>query len=119
YTDQGKQVSNLNYSEILEASRLNSVSSYNTLFSTLNFDERFNDTHNISAIAGMQVEGTTIKDTYARRSDPPIEGLTQVDAGTNGIVANGNKYAVRLWSYFGRVNYAFLDKYLFEMNIRA
>lgn len=73
----------------------------------------------MSAIVGTQLESTVIKDVYGRRSDPPKEGLTQVDAGTAGFQANGNMNELRMLFYFGRVNYALADKYLFELNLRA
>lgn len=119
YTHTGLEGKNLDYLTILEASRGNVQSNYNTLFSTLNFNKTFNEKHNFSAIAGIQIESTVIKDVYGRRSNPPKEGLIQIDAGTAGFQANGNMSELRMMSYFGRVNYALSDKYLFEMNLRA
>ncbi|EPR66992.1 SusC/RagA family TonB-linked outer membrane protein [Cyclobacterium qasimii] len=119
YTNTGVEGKNLDYLTILEASRNNIQSNYNTLFSTLNFNKTYNEIHDISAIAGIQVESTVIKDVYGRRSGPPKEGLIQIDAGTAGFQANGNMSELRMLSYFGRVNYALSDKYLFEMNLRA
>jgi len=119
YTHNGIEGKNLDYLTILEASRNNIQSNYNTLFSTLNFNKTFNEIHNISAIAGIQIESTVIKDVYGRRSDPPKEGMIQVDAGTSGFQASGNMSELRMMSYFGRINYALADKYLFEMNLRA
>lgn len=40
-----------------------------------------------------------------------------MDAGTEGIKGEGNFEGLRMASYFGRLNYAFADKYLFEMNL--
>ncbi|WP_199856303.1 SusC/RagA family TonB-linked outer membrane protein [Lunatibacter salilacus] len=119
YTHTGREGRNLDYLTILEASRTNVQSDYNILFSTLNFNKTFNEIHSVSAILGTQVESTVIKDVYGRRSDPPKEGLTQINAGTSGFQANGNLSELRMMSYFGRVNYALSDKYLFEMNLRA
>jgi TonB-linked SusC/RagA family outer membrane protein len=119
YTDTGVEGKNLDYITVLEASRNNIQSTYNILFSTLNFNKTFGDIHAVSAIAGIQVESTVVKDVLGRRSDPPKEGMTQVDAGTSGFQANGNLRELRMMSYFGRVNYALSDKYLLEMNLRA
>ena len=91
----------------------------NQFYTTLNYDNLFDQKHRIGAIAGMQLEDMSIKTLFARRADPPKEGLTQIDAGTTGIVGEGNLNRLRMFSYFGRVNYAFQDKYLFEANIRA
>jgi TonB-linked SusC/RagA family outer membrane protein len=119
YTHTGVEGKNLDYLTILEASRSNVQSNYNTLYSTLNFNKTFNEKHNVSAIAGIQIESTVIKNVYGRRSSPPKEGLIQIDAGTAGFQANGNMSELKMMSYFGRVNYALSDKYLFEMNLRA
>lgn len=119
YTDAGVESKNLDYSMQLEASRNNVQSTYNTWFTTLNFSKSFARNHDVSAVVGMQAETTVIKSVYARRTDPPKEGLTQIDAGTAGIQGQGNMNELRMLSYFGRANYSFADKYLFEMNLRA
>lgn len=120
YTSSGIPMMTLNYNRNgIEISRRNSNMLVNNLFSTLNYNERFNEIHDVGAILGLQLEDRRINSTYARRTDPPKEGLTQVDAGTTGIQGEGNMQGLRMFSYFGRVNYALMDKYLFELNLRA
>lgn len=118
YTDTGVRGINLDYPTILEASRRNTQNTFNLLYSTLNFDKTFGQ-HAVSATLGTQLESSVWKNVYGRRSDPPKEGLTEVDAGTSGIQSGGNFNTLRMLSYFGRVNYTLADKYLFEMNVRA
>ncbi|MEX2593072.1 MAG: SusC/RagA family TonB-linked outer membrane protein, partial [Anditalea sp.] len=118
YTHAGLRTNNLQPFPV-EISRNNVQSTYNIMYNTLHFNKNFDGKHDISAIVGMQVESTVFKNSFARRTDPPKEGLTEVDAGTSGFQANGNMSALRMLSYFGRVNYSLLDKYLFEMNLRA
>jgi TonB-linked SusC/RagA family outer membrane protein len=120
YTDSGIPMITKNYNrEGIERSRRQVSTLVNNIYSTLNFDKTFNEIHDISAIAGLQLEDRTIKNSYARRSDPPKEGLTEVDAGTSGIQGEGNMQGLRMFSYFGRLNYALANKYLFEANVRA
>ncbi|MEE4286371.1 MAG: SusC/RagA family TonB-linked outer membrane protein, partial [Mariniphaga sp.] len=120
YTDSGIPMMTKNYNrEGIEISRSQVSSLVNNVFSTLNFNKIVAEIHEFSAIAGLQVEDRQIKNVYARRSDPPKEGLTQVDAGTSGIQGEGNMVGLRMFSYFGRFNYALSGKYLFEANIRA
>lgn len=120
YTDSGIPMMTKNYNrEGIEISRSQISSLVNNVFSTLNFNKTVAEIHEFSAIAGLQVEDRQIKNVYARRSDPPKEGLTQVDAGTSGIQGEGNMVGLRMFSYFGRFNYALSSKYLFEANIRA
>ncbi len=120
YTDSGIPMMTKNYNrEGIEISRNNVYSLDNNVFTTLNFDKTFAEVHNVSAILGMQLEDRKIKTAYSRRSEPPKEGLTQVDAGTSGIQGEGNMTGLRMFSYFGRLNYSFAGKYLFEANLRA
>lgn len=120
YTDSGSPMMTKNFNrEGIEMSR-NQVSNItNNLFSTLSFNKTFNTKHEISSILGMQIESMTLKTMFSRRTNPPKEGLTQVDSGTTGIQAAGNLYKLRMYSYFGRFNYSYLGKYLFEANLRA
>jgi len=120
YTDTGLETITKNFNrEGLEINRGN-ISGMNTnFFSTLNYNSTFNNLHNIGVVAGTQIESNKIQTLYARRSLPPKEGLTQVDAGTSGIQGSGNMNALRILSYFGRLNYSFNQKYLFEANFRA
>lgn len=120
YTDTGIQTITKNYNrEGIEINRGNVIVTNNNLFSTFNFKKTFNQVHAVSAIAGIQLESNKIQNVYARRSLPPKEGLTQVDAGTSGIQGQGNQNELHILSYFGRVNYTLKDKYLFEANLRA
>lgn len=121
YSSNGKLGSVLDRGQIenYEASRrVNNNFNY-VWFNTLNFAKRFGQNHNVGAIAGMQVESTLIKSNFALRKGAPKSGLTQVSAGTMGLEAEGGMSALRMLSYFGRANYSYADKYLFEMNLRA
>jgi len=120
YTDSGVQTITKNFNrEGIEMNRNEIYSLDNNLFTTLNYNKKFADVHDFSAIAGIQLESMVIKNLFARRTSPPKEGLTQVDAGTSGIQGNGNMVGLKMFSYFGRVNYSYSEKYLFEANMRA
>ena len=119
YSDAGVEAVNLDYATTLEANRNGTDNFYYTWYNTLHFNQTFAVNHKVEAVAGMQVENTVIKNLYGRRSDPPKEGLTQIDAGTMGIQADGNLDKLRMLSYFGRLNYNYADKYLLEVNFRA
>ena len=87
------------------------------MFTTLNYSKRFAEIHDFSAIAGVQFESTIIKNQYSRRTKPPKEGLTQVDAGTSGIQGEGNMNGLKMLSYFGRINYSLSDTCFFHFSI--
>lgn len=120
YTDSGMETTTKNFNrEGLEINRAQVSTMNNNFFATLNFDRNITENHHVAAIAGMQMESFDVKNVYARRTEAPKEGLTQVDAGTSGIQGEGNLVGYRMFSYFGRTNYSFMDKYLFEVNLRA
>ena len=119
YTDSGHRTSTLDYVQTLTNHRDNTNEFYWVNFNTLTYDLNIEDKHAITALAGMQVESNEIKLTGAQKSDPPKEGLTQVDAGTSNEIASGNLTNWRMLSYFGRLNYNFQEKYLLEANLRA
>lgn len=118
---KGERAVNLDFGAVntLEASRRNVTETNFIWFNTLNYNEQFGASHEVSAVGGMQIEDTSIKSSFSRSMEPPKIGLTQVSAGTSNILAEGNMQALRMMSFFGRVNYAFQDKYLFEANFRA
>lgn len=120
YTDSGIETITKNFNrEGIEINRGQITSISNNLFSTLNFNKNIATIHTISSVVGLQLEDLKIKNLYSRRSEPPKEGLSQVDAGTSGIQGEGNFNALRIFSYFGRINYSLFDRYLFEANLRA
>jgi TonB-linked SusC/RagA family outer membrane protein len=75
--------------------------------------------HKINALAGY----SAIFDKYDGFSGSlqgfPSDALQEFNAG--GVLnpgVSGGGYEVAIQSYFGRVNYNYLDKYLFEANVR-
>ncbi len=120
YSDSGMETTTKNFNrEGLEINREQISTIENNFFTTLNYSKELAEIHVVSAIAGVQLQDRKIKNVYARRTEAPKEGLTQVDAGTSGIVGEGNMVGLKMFSYFGRLNYSLSDRYLFEANIRA
>jgi TonB-linked SusC/RagA family outer membrane protein len=119
YTNTGIQTSVLDYPSTINNSRTNSERFYWAFFNTLNYNTTINKNHNITAILGTQIEEDQTKTMLSQRSGPPKEGLHEVDAGTFNALANGNTTKWRMESYFGRLNYNFNQKYLFEANLRT
>jgi TonB-linked SusC/RagA family outer membrane protein len=120
YTDSGIETITRNYNrDGIEMSRTQTTSAQNSFYATLNYNETFGKRHDIGVIIGSQTEDYSNKNIFARRANPPKEGLTQVNSGTSGIRGEGTMTGVRMFSYFGRFNYAYADKYLFEANLRA
>ncbi|WP_161888281.1 SusC/RagA family TonB-linked outer membrane protein [Pontibacter russatus] len=119
YTDAGRETLSLDYPSVITNIRNNIDEFYWVNFNTINYEKTFADRHTISGIIGMQTEERRIKTTGVQKSNPPKEGLHQVDAGTSNAIASGNETTWRMLSYFGRINYNFNEKYLLEANLRA
>lgn len=121
YTDlEGSNKSKpLDYPSTLNVYRKVTDEFYSTFFANMNFNRTFNEMHEISALLGYQQESLTKRLTEAQKTDPSKDDLHQVSSGTKNPTAIGNKYQWRMLSYFGRVNYALMGKYLAEVNLRA
>ena len=117
--DGSNKTKPLDYPSTLYVSRGIADEYYNTYFANLNYNHTFAGKHEITGLLGAQSEDLTKRVTTAQRSDPPKENLHEVSAGTSNPTNSGNKYLSRMISYFGRVNYVFMGKYLAEVNLRA
>lgn len=119
YTAGGVQGKVLDYPSQISPFRANNEEFYWVYYNTLNYTKSINNTHNFSAIVGMQAESYQLKNMSAQKSDPPKAGLNEVDAGTSNVQAAGNTTEWSMLGYFGRVNYNYKEKYLLEGNVRA
>ena len=85
---------------------------------TLKYNNTFAQKHDVAALLGYSEEWENRSSLDASRKNILIDGIYVIDAGTEDITNGGNKYSWALRSYFGRVNYAFDSRYLFEANLR-
>jgi len=89
-----------------------------TLQSLLRYTKTI-DKHNITALAGFSQESYRDDWINASRDKFPNNSLYELNAGASGNMQNGgfgSEWGLR--SYFGRINYDFNGKYLFEANAR-
>ena len=89
-----------------------------TIDNTLTWNKSFGD-HSINAVIGTE----SINEKYYNNSQSGRGFATSAVPTLNGASSNQTVYSFQTdWSvlsYFGRVNYAFQDKYLFTGSIRA
>ncbi len=88
-------------------------------FNTLNWDQTFGD-HKLNVLIGTQAERNESYWVNGTRygqpgNDPKFQ---YIDAGTTGDIIYGSANESSLDSYFGRLSYSFLSKYLFSASIR-
>jgi TonB-dependent starch-binding outer membrane protein SusC len=77
------------------------------------------EAHSINLLAGASSETYIYKNLYGYRNTFPNNYLYELDAGSASSSSNsGYQNEWGLMSFFGRANYSFMDKYLFEANIR-
>lgn len=85
----------------------------------LNYNKSFNKVHNLALMGGFHSEYYHYKYTYAYREKFPNNFLGDINAGsTAGAKAEGYTRELAMLSWFGRVNYDYKGKYLFEANMR-
>ena len=90
-----------------------------TFEALLNYNKTFGQ-HTVGALAGWHAEAYDYKYWYTYRKNFPNNSVTDINAGdVSTQQAQGNTRELNMLSWFGRVNYDFAGRYLFEANLRA
>lgn len=90
-----------------------------TLYGTLNYKKTFNAQHNLNVMAGYNQENYRYDMIGGYRNDVPTNNLWELNtAETAGQTNEGRAYEWAIQSLFGRVNYDFEGRYLFEASFR-
>ena len=85
----------------------------------LNYDKQFGK-HGLKAMAGWHTEKYDYNENKMERKNFPTNDLTDMNAGDAATQKNeGYSRELAMISWFGRVNYDFMGKYIVEANIRA
>ena len=118
YNEGGELVTQRNNPNSVKDSRNNSYQM--TLRFLANYKKRFGDDHDLALLYGMEQISYRNYYSMAQRKDLISDALPDVSLGSAGSqFAEGYPTKWGINSFFGRVNYGFKDKYLFEANIRA
>ena len=123
YNETGELVTQRNNPNSVKDSRNNSYQM--TLRFLANYKKRFgDDRHNLALtillLYGMEQISYRNYYSMAQRKDLISDALPDVSLGSAGSqFAEGYPTKWGINSFFGRVNYGFKDKYLFEANIRT
>lgn len=88
------------------------------LTNILNYQTTINDVHSITALIGASHEKFNSKNMSASVQGFPTMDLTELSIGTANQTVSGSGYTTALISYFGRIQYSYKDRYLFEANGR-
>lgn len=91
-----------------------------TLRFLANYKKRLADKHDLAFLYGMEQISYRNYYSMAQRKDLISDALPDVSLGSAGSqFAEGKPSKWGINSFFGRINYGFMDRYLFEANIRA
>lgn len=85
----------------------------------LNYDKTFNDIHNVKGLLGYSVEESQTEFLYGSRTGTPNDDIRYLSAGDPTSQINENGFTD--WSFasiFGRVSYAYDNKYLVSATVR-
>lgn len=75
--------------------------------------------HFIKGMVGMNTESNHYKTLGAQRSDVISDLIPNIGAATgDDKITSISEYEWATAGFFGRLNYTYMDKYLFEMNLR-
>ena len=80
------------------------------------------DIHSFSVLAGVSYEHYNEETLTGSRQDFPADSFEDLSAGaaSGSLYKNGSgMQEYKMFSYFGRVNYTLMDRYMFEANFRA
>jgi TonB-linked SusC/RagA family outer membrane protein len=91
---------------------------YTVLYSTLNYQKAFGG-HTLSAMAGYNQESSYYRALGGSRTYFPTDNLKELNAGSSlnqSTSGTASEWAIQ--SLFGRINYDYKGKYLFEADAR-
>ena len=91
-----------------------------TLDLFLNYSRTFASSHTLKVMLGYNIERYDYSNLSASREGFVNTNLTDMNAGDSETMKNsGYTRALALMSYFGRLNYDYKGRYLFEANFRS
>ena len=92
---------------------------YTVFYTTLGYSWDITPDHDLSALLGYQEETYSLRTLYGYRENYPSDAMKEINGGsTVGQQLSGSLSQYALRSLFGRLNYAYRQKYLLEANFR-
>ena len=85
---------------------------------TLNFERRIGQEHFVGALAGYAFEKTNYDAIQVAASGFASDRLPNVASGSTPTTTFASRSAYALESFFGRLNYRFKERYIFEGTVR-
>lgn len=118
YNEAGELITQRNNPNSVKDARNDSYQM--TLRFLANYKKRFGDDHDLALLYGMEQISYRNYYSMAQRKDLISDALPDINLGSAGSqFSEGYPTRWGINSFFGRVNYGFKDRYLFEANVRA
>lgn len=86
------------------------------IFTTYNLP--LNEAHDVSVMAGLQLEKTKYSHIQGYKTDLLLEDVASLQTATGTSVLSESVTHAATAGYFARLSYGFKEKYLFESNVR-
>ncbi len=109
--------------ELAPAGTQNTLTDYHYLETSyineniLTYNATFGE-HEVGVLLGHSIQGTRWDKNEASKQGFPTDNIYEMDGGTQNDKVTGSAAETTLQSFFGRINYNYGGRYLFEMNIR-
>lgn len=92
---------------------------YTVIRNYITYNKNFGNNNNLNVFVGHEANLSKSSNVFASRSDFPSNNVQAISSGDPSTAKNGGSYGQGASeSYFGRINYNWLDKYLFTVNLR-
>ncbi|WP_353195636.1 TonB-dependent receptor [Parapedobacter defluvii] len=99
--------------------RVQNTNSYRWTFqNTLSWDHTIAQKHQISSLLGFETMYNNNNNAFAEKNGFLSDQLVELNTVSNMVAITGTQTDFATASFFGRVQYAYADRYLFEMNLR-
>lgn len=114
---------NLEFTEGSANNGVTETSGYNTEWTwtnTLNYKANFNDIHNLNVLLGTEAIDNSYRQVQGRGNDYFISNNTDFFYVSAGAKKSGESEGAfgSLFSIFGKVDYSFMDRYIFSATLR-
>ncbi len=84
----------------------------------LGYDRAINETHNISALVGVEFRSDALTNVQLTAENVPTPDFSTAASAANPITTNSSKNNFRKAGLFGRLNYNYKEKYLVGLTAR-
>lgn len=83
----------------------------------LTYAKKFNK-HSLNLLLGHSIQDFRVDNFWAQGGGFPSNNITELGAASTDFLVSGSASELSLQSFFGRINYNYDEKYLFELNVR-